>query len=308
METLGTSPPKLAMYILDFSRRFDCFVDTIDELQRGPRQYPRGLGPVSGPPLVPTAPVAVASSAVEGQEQGGRGINYIGGANVVILKRPTEEEAGSGYENFAYPITAAPQKSAPPGVPRPRNFKQTLRVTKPAWKNSEKSVAHQAFKNLDQLNESTVRSPSLSPPSPEDEEVEDSATVRGNNYGMRGALNFGQDKQVQFEDQDDGVDDWLTPRHYHHLPQGAKTQDDWAVKKEPIPIKMAEGKDGFQVGAFFDIPVTLLRWQFLESPQWRIQLDHAQLPLPPVAPGRYYLPVTICPQPTVTTCPGQKEK
>lgn len=122
---------------------------------------------------------------------------------MVILKRPTDEEAGSGYENFAYPITAAPQKSASLKLPGPRNFQQTLRVTKPAGKNSERSVSHQAFKNLDRLNERTARSPSLSPPPPEDEEIEDSATVRGNSYGMRGALQSGQDKQVQFEGQDD---------------------------------------------------------------------------------------------------------
>lgn len=61
----------------------------IDEFQRGHRQYFRGPGPALESPSVPAVPVAaVASGGVEGQEQGGRRMNNIGGANVVILKRP----------------------------------------------------------------------------------------------------------------------------------------------------------------------------------------------------------------------------
>lgn len=48
---------------------------------------------------------------------------------------------------------------------------------------------------------------------------------------------------------------------------------DRLIVKETIPIKMAEGKDRFQVGAFLDTPVTLLMWQLLDwLPQLRIQL------------------------------------
>lgn len=78
----------------------------------------------------------------------------------------------------------------------------------------------------------------------------DSATIRGDSYGMRGALPPGQDKQVQFVDQDDGVYDQPIPQHYQRKtpppprPQeAAKTQDNQAVSKETIPIKMAEEKD-----------------------------------------------------------------
>ena len=60
----------------------------IDKLQGGPRQYPRGPGS-AGPPLAPAVQAAVASGGGDREEQGGRKINNIGGANVVILKRPT---------------------------------------------------------------------------------------------------------------------------------------------------------------------------------------------------------------------------
>ena len=60
---------------------------------------------------------------------------------------------------------------------------------------------------------------------------------------MRGALPTGQDRRVQFDDQDDGVHDRPTPRHYQReIPppsrpqEAAKTQDDLAVRKETIPI------------------------------------------------------------------------
>ena len=39
---------------------------------------------------------------------------------------------------------------------------------------------------------------------------------------------------------------------------------DQLVAKETIPIRMAEGKNRFQVGAFFDTPVTLPMWQLLD--------------------------------------------
>ena len=41
--------------------------------------------------------------------------------------------------------------------------------------------------------------------------MEDSATIRVDSYGMRGVLPPGQDKRVQFVDQDDGVYDQPTP-------------------------------------------------------------------------------------------------
>ncbi len=50
-------------------------------LQGGPRQY--SCGPGSLP--VPVAPAVVASGRGEKEEQGGRRVNNIGDANVVIL-------------------------------------------------------------------------------------------------------------------------------------------------------------------------------------------------------------------------------
>lgn len=51
---------------------------------------------------------------------------------------------------------------------------------------------------------------------------------------------------------------------------------DRLIAKETIPIKMAEDKDRFQVGAFLDTPVTLPMWPLLDrSPQLRVQLARA---------------------------------
>lgn len=80
---------------------------------------------------------------------------------------------------------------------------------------------------------------------------------------MRGVLPFGEDKQVQFVNQDDEVYDQPTIRYYQRkiplLPKpsaATHTQDGQVVTKKTIPITMAEGKDQFQVGKFFDTPVT----------------------------------------------------
>ena len=207
-------------------------------------------------------------------------MNNIRGANVVILKRPTEEEIEKDPKNYLYPITTVTrsQNSAPPKVPRTRNSQPTSRVTKPVERNLEKSVTNKALRNLDQLNERTNRSSSLFPPPPEDKEIEDSATIRGDNYKMRGTLFPGQDKQVQFENQDDGVHERPAPRHYQRKtppapksPEAVRNQDNRAVVKETISIKMAEGKDCFQVGEYLDSPVTLPMWQLLDqSPQLRV--------------------------------------
>lgn len=79
-----------------------------------------------------------------------------------------------------------------------------------------------------------------------DEEIEDSATVK-----------------------DDRVHDWPTPQPYQRktpLPpkpqETANIKDDQAEKI--IPIKTAEGKERFQVGAFLGTAVTLPMWQRLD--------------------------------------------
>lgn len=65
----------------------------IDELQGGPRQYPRGPGMIPSLPPPQSALAVVASGEVERQKQGGQRMNNIGMANVVILKRPAVKEA-----------------------------------------------------------------------------------------------------------------------------------------------------------------------------------------------------------------------
>ena len=253
----------------------------IDELQGAPRQYPRGPGPVSSFLPAQVAPAAVANSRGERKEQGGRRMNNIGGANVVILKRPTAEKADHDSENHVYPITAA-TRSQKKNL-EAKKFQPTSRVTKPAGRNSEKSLGNQTSKNLNRLSERTIRSPSLSPPPPEDDEMEDSVTIRGDSYGMRGALDPGQERQVRFEDQNDGAYDRPTPQHYQQkTPPPPKPQEvirvetDQSITKETIPIKMAEGKSRFQVDTFLDTQVTLSIWQLLDrSPQLRVQLARA---------------------------------
>ena len=151
---------------------------------------------------------------MERQEQGGRRVNNIGGANVVILKRPTREEAEG-----------------------PKNSQPTSRVIEPAARNAERQLAQQASRDLEQLDERTALSSSLSPPLPKVDDIEDSATVIGGRYGMSGALPPSQEKRVQFEEEDDGVYDIPEPRHYQKktLPptrpqEAAKIQDNWSGK------------------------------------------------------------------------------
>lgn len=99
----------------------------------------------------------------------------IGGANVIILKRPTIEEADDNSEYHTYPVTAATQGQKK--NLEAKKFQPISRATKPAGRNTKKSLAHQALRNKDRLNNRTMRLHSLSPPPPEDEEMEDSATT-----------------------------------------------------------------------------------------------------------------------------------
>lgn len=147
----------------------------IDKLQRGSRQYPGRPGPV-GPLLAPAVPASVASGGGDKEEQGGRKMNNIGGANVVILKRPIAKES---------------HKSAPTQVSRPQDFWPTLRLTRLAVRSIEKPLVQQASQNLKRLSEKTARSSSLSPPAPEDDEMEDSIIIRADSYGMKGTLYLG---------------------------------------------------------------------------------------------------------------------
>ena len=184
----------------------------IDELQGGSRQYPRRPG-LAGPPLAPAVPAAVASGGGDREEQGGRRMNNIGGANVVILKRPTVEEADDNLEYPpTYPINAA-TRSQKKNL-ESKKFQPTSRVTRPAGRDSERALANQTSRNLNRLNNKTTPSPSFLPSPLDDEEMEESGTIGGDNYGMRGALPLGQDKRVQFVDQDDGVYDQPTPQYY----------------------------------------------------------------------------------------------
>ena len=175
-------------------------------------------------------------------------MNNIGGANVVILKRPTVEEADSDCESHTYPVTAA-TRSQKKNL-EAKKYQHTSRVTKPAGRNSERPIANQVLRNQDRLNNRTMRSPSLSPPPSEDEEMEDSVTVRGNSYRLRGALYPGQDQE---EKRDGGAHD--QPPSLPRPQQADKVQD-----------------DRFQTEPCVENPVPLPRWQRLDrSPQSKVQ-------------------------------------
>lgn len=59
-------------------------------------------------------------------------------------------------------------------------------------------------------------------------------------------------------------------------------EDDQVVIKENIPIKMAEGKNWFQVGEFLDILVNFSIWQLLNrSFQLKIQLAYTMVSFQP---------------------------
>ena len=264
----------------------------IDELQRGSRQYPCRSGPALGPLFAPAVPAVVASGGGEKQKQGGWRMNNIGGANVVILKRPTIEEVKDNAEDYIYPVNAA-TKSQEKNL-EAKKFQPTLRITKAVGRNLERTLTNQVSKNQDRLNNRNTRLPSLSPPPSEDEEMEDSVTVRGDSHVMRGVLYPGKEKQVQFENQDDKVHDRPTPQYYQrktppptHPKEIAKMEADQLVAKETIPIRMAEDKNRFQVGAFLDTPVTLPMWQLLDrSPQLRVQLACAMASSCPTRRGK----------------------
>ena len=74
---------------------------------------------------------------------------------------------------------------------------------------------NQQFKNLNKSNDRVMRSLSFSPLPLESEDIEDNATVRGYSYSMRDALFPGQDKRVNFDNDNNGVHDQPTAHNYH---------------------------------------------------------------------------------------------
>ena len=70
-------------------------------------------------------------------------MNNIGGANVIIMKRPIVEDVESDYESYIYPVTAA-TRSQKKNL-EAKKFQPTLGVTKPAVRNSERPIAKQVL-------------------------------------------------------------------------------------------------------------------------------------------------------------------
>ncbi len=220
--------------------------------------------------MAPAVPAAIISGRGERQEQGGQRMNNIGSANVVILKRPTIEETEENVKDYIYPVSAA-TRSQKKNL-EAKKFQSPSRITKAVEWSLERTLTNQASKNQDRLNNRNTRSHFLSPSPSEEEEIEDSVTVLGDSHVMRGVLHPGKEKLVQFENQDDKVHDRPNPQYYQrktlsppHPQEIDQMEADQLVAKETIPIRMAEGKNRFQVDAFFDTPVTLPMWQLLDQ-------------------------------------------
>ena len=169
----------------------------IDKLQGDSLHYPYGSRPAVELPLALAVPAAVASGGRERQEQSGRKINNIGGANDVMLKQPTIEEAEDNAEDYIYPVTSSTRSQKK--NPEAKKFQPTSQITKVVERSLEKTLTNQASKNQDRLNNRNTRSPFLSPPFAEDEEIKNNVTIMGDNHVITGTLHPGKDKQVQFE-------------------------------------------------------------------------------------------------------------
>ncbi len=164
----------------------------------------------TGLPPPQSALAVVASGGVERQQQGGRRINNIGLANVVILKWPT------------------------------------LQVTIPATGTAAKPLAQQPSQKLEELNEKITQPPSFSLPlSEDDDEIGDSTIAKGDSYGLRGVLYLGQDQHIQFEKQDDGAHD--QPPFLPRPEQADKVQDDRfqtePFLETPVPLLVLQCLD-----------------------------------------------------------------
>ncbi len=122
----------------------------IDELQGGSRQYSHVSRLAVGHLLPPAVPEVVVNSGRERQEQGGRRINNIGGANVVILKRPTIEETKNNAKDYIYPVTSV-TRSQKMNL-EAKKFQPTSQIRKTVGKNLERTLTNQASKNQDWLN------------------------------------------------------------------------------------------------------------------------------------------------------------
>lgn len=100
-------------------------------------------------------------------------------------------------KSYTYPVTAATQSQKK--NLEAKKFQPISRITKLVGRNSEKSLAYQASKNQDQLNNRTTWSLFFFSPPSEHKEIEDSTIIKSNSYGIRGVLSPGQDRQVQFD-------------------------------------------------------------------------------------------------------------
>ena len=234
----------------------------IDEVQEDHRQYPRGTGMVSGLPPAQSALAIVASAGVGRPEQDSQRMNNIGMANMVILKRPREEEVKSDYADPATVTNS--EKLAPTKISKPKDPWPTLLVMEP----SVKRIA-------------SVPLPFI--PLSKDDDMERSTVVTGCRYEMGGVSSLSQEKRIQLDEENYKVSDVAEPMRCQEetlsLPKWQEVADvktDCSGTKESIPTIMGKGKTRFQVESFHETPVPLPVWQRLDQlPQSKVQLTRA---------------------------------
>ncbi len=112
-------------------------------------------------------------------------MNYIGVANVVILKWTTVKES---------------HELASAKVSKPQDFCPTSQLTKPAVRSIKYSLPQPESRNLEWLNENTIHHPSFSLPLPDDNSIEDNARVNSDSYEMNEVLSSSQEICTQFEE------------------------------------------------------------------------------------------------------------
>lgn len=122
--------------------------------------------------------------------------------------------------------------------------------------------------------------------------------VKGSSsYGMKNTLPPNWDKQVYYKSHDDRVYDRPQSCHYQQkisllakLLETNKIERNQFVTKVIITIKIADGKDWFQVHTFHNIVITFLIWQFLHRlSQLKIKLACAMALSRPTKRGKNLL-------------------
>lgn len=142
------------------------------------------------PPAQSTLAI-VANAGVRRPEQGSQKMNNIEMANMVILKRPREEEIKSDYADSIAAVTNS-QKMVLTKISKPKDFWPTLLVIV----SLVKRIA-------------SVSSPVI--PLSKDDDMEHSKVITGCRYEMGDIFSLGQEKCIQFDKENYRIFDIAEP-------------------------------------------------------------------------------------------------